>query len=127
MIFNEKTLRNTAQSLLKRKTESENRLRLCLRRKSLAAGTAAVAVARRGKNTGKRTVLVKAEKQSDDNGKTATAKHVRAEDTVLRAENKQCDKDPKGYVVTLITTSHKKPPVFCRRGYVKFLKSACGF
>ena len=87
--------------------------------KNLAIATT-TAVARRRQNTGKRTVLIKAEKESDDNGKTATAQDVRAEDTILRAKDKQCDKDPKGYVITLITTSHRKPPVFCRRVYVKF-------
>lgn len=90
-----------------------------LRRKGSAAATA-TAVAGRGQNAGKRTVFIKAEKKGDNDGKTATAKHVRAEETVLRAKDKKRDKNPKGYVITLIATSHRKPPVFCRRVYVKF-------
>ena len=36
----------------------------------------------------------------DDDGKSATAKHVRAEKSVFRAKHKQSDKDPKGSVAT---------------------------
>lgn len=72
---------------MKGKTESGNRLRLCFKEKALAT-TAATAVAGRGKDAGKRTVSVKAEKKGDNNGKSAPAKHVRAEETVLRAEDK---------------------------------------
>ena len=67
-------------------------------------------VARRRQKGRQRAVLVKAEKQSDDNGQPATAENVRAENTVLRAEHEQSTKNPKGNV-TLIATSHKKPPV----------------
>ena len=83
-----------------------------------AARAVAVTAAGGRKDACKRTVFIKTEEQSDDNGKPATAENVGAEDTVLRAQHEQGDKDPKGYVITLIATSHKKPPVFRRRGYV---------
>ena len=67
-------------------------------------------VAGRRQKGRKRAVFVKAEKQSDNNGKSAAAENVRAEDTVFRAEHEQSNKNPKGNV-TLIATSHKKPPV----------------
>ncbi len=52
-------------------------------------------------------VFIQAEEQSDKNGKPATAKQVGAEDTVLRAEYEQSNENPKGYVITLVATSHK--------------------
>ena len=65
--------------------------------KILAAAVAiAVAVARGCQNASQSAVLVKAEEKGDDNGKPATAEHVRAEDTVLRSKDKQCDENPKG-------------------------------
>jgi hypothetical protein len=64
------------------------------------------APARRGKNGSERTVFVKAEKQRNDDGQTAAAQYVRVNKAVLRAENEQCNKNPKGNV-TLIATSHK--------------------
>ena len=74
------------------------------------AVTAAVAVTRRRQNSGECAVLVKAEKQGDDNGESTTAEDVRTENPVFRTEYKQSDKNPKGGI-TLVATSHKKPPV----------------
>ena len=88
-----------------------------IRRKKSQSATAVAAVTRRGEDCGQRTVLVQTEKQSDNDRQATAAKNVRAEETVFRAEDKQSDENPKG-AVTLIATSHKKPPVFCRRGYV---------
>ena len=62
--------------------------------------------ARRGKDACKSAVFVKAEKQRNDDGQTATAQYVRVDEAVLRAENEQRNKDPKGNV-TLIAKSHK--------------------
>ena len=84
--------------------------------KSLATAVA-VTVTRRCQDGRKRAVFIKAEQQRDDDGQSAAAEDVGTEHSVLRAENEQCDKDPKGNV-TLIATSHIKPPVFRRRGYV---------
>jgi hypothetical protein len=80
--------------------------------------TAVARVATRGKKGSQRAVFVQAEKQGDDDGQAATAENIGAEEAVLRAENKQSDKDPKGDIITLGATIHKKPPVSCRRGYV---------
>ena len=81
--------------------------------------TAAIAViARRGKKGSKRSVSVQTEKQGGDDGQSATAENIGAEEAILRAEDKQSDKNPKGDVITLGATIHKKPPVSCRRGYV---------
>lgn len=86
--------------------------------KSLATAVAvAVTVTRRRQDGRKRAVFIKAEQQRDDDGQSAAAEDVGTEHSILRAENEQCDKDPKGNV-TLIATSHIKPPVFRRRGYV---------
>ena len=65
---------------------------------TLVAVTAAVAVARRRQDSGKRAVSVQAEQKRRDDRQAATAEHVRAEDPVFRAEYEQCDKDPKGNV-----------------------------
>lgn len=80
--------------------------------------TAVAAVATRGKKGSQRSVFIQTEKQGDDDGQAATAENIGAEEAVFRAENKQSDKDPKGDVITLGATIHKKPPVSCRRGYV---------
>ena len=60
-------------------------------------------------------LFVQTEQEREDNRQSATAEDVRTEETVFRAENKQCDQNPKGDVVTLGATIHKKPPVFRRR------------
>lgn len=70
------------------------------------ATAVAAAVTRRRQDSGKRTVFVKAEQKRDDDGQAAAAENVGAEEAVLRAENEQRDKNPKGNV-TLIATSHK--------------------
>lgn len=67
---------------------------------------AATAAARGGKQSGKSTVFIKTEKQSNDYGQTTTVEDARTKPAVLRTENKQSDKDPKGYV-PLRTTIHK--------------------
>ena len=98
----------------------------CIKRikeKTLRLASAA-AMARRRQDGGKCAVFIKAEQQSGDDGKPATVKDIRAERTVFRAEHEQSDKNPKG-VVTLIATSHNKPPVLGRRGYV--VSNTCGF
>lgn len=77
----------------------------------LVAAAITAAVTRRRQSRGERTVSVKAEQQSEDDGQTASAENVRTEYTVLRAKHKQSDKDPKGRIA-LIATSHIKPPVF---------------
>ena len=89
------------------------------------AAAAATAITRRGKQGRKRTVSVKAEKQSDDDRQSATAENIRAEEAVFRAEDKQSNQNPKGDVITLGATIHIKPPVSCRREYVlRLLRSA---
>lgn len=61
--------------------------------------TAAVAaVARRRQDRSERAVFVKAEQKRDDDGQSTAAKHVRAEEPVFRAENKQSNQNPKGRV-----------------------------
>ena len=75
---------------------------------------ARTAVARRRQNRRERAVFIQAVQKRNDDGKRATAQNVRTENPVFRAEYKQSDKDPKGYV-TLGATIHKKPPVFRRR------------
>ena len=89
------------------------------KKKSIAVIAAAVARAatRRGEERRQRSVFIQAEKERDDYGQTATAQNVGTERAVLRTEHEQSDENPKGNV-TLIATSHNKPPVFCRRGYV---------
>ena len=56
--------------------------------KKLVPATAfAITVARRRQDGRKRTVSVKAEQKSRDNGKTATVENAGANGTVLRTEN----------------------------------------
>ena len=57
---------------------------------------AIAAVAARCEDGGKGAVFVKAEKQSEHDGQSTAAKHVGTENTVFRAEDKQCDENPKG-------------------------------
>ena len=76
------------------------------RGKRVNSTTATTATARRGKQRGKRSVFVKAEQQSNHDRQPATVEDTRADRAVFRTENKQCDKDPKGYV-TLGATIHK--------------------
>ena len=59
-----------------------------------------------GKQRGKRSVFIQTVQQSDNDGKGAAAKSVRAENTVFRAKHKQRNQNPKGRV-TLRKTSHK--------------------
>ena len=84
----------------------------------MTAATAIATIATRSKKGSQRAVSVQTEKQGGDDGQSATAENVGAEEAVFRAENKQSDKDPKGDIITLGATIHKKPPVSCRRGYV---------
>ena len=53
-----------------------------------ATTTAAATVAGRGKKGSKRTILIQAEKERYDDGQTAAAEYVRAEQSVFRAEDK---------------------------------------
>ena len=55
-----------------------------------------VAGARRGKDARQSSIFVKAEEKGDDDGKSTTAKYIRAETTIFCTENKQCNKNPKG-------------------------------
>ena len=82
------------------------------------ATTVAGATAGGGKKGSERSVFVQAEEERQNNGQTATAEYVRAERAVFRTEYKQSNENPKGKVISLGATIHKKPPVFCRRGYV---------
>ena len=66
----------------------------------------ATTVARGREYRGKRAVFIQTVQKRDEDGKTAAAKDVRAEETVFRAKNKQSDKNPKG-AITLRTTIHK--------------------
>ena len=50
--------------------------------------TATPAMAGRGKDSRQRSVFVKTEQQCDDDGQSAAAKDIRAENTVFRAEDK---------------------------------------
>lgn len=106
---------------MKWKTEVETDLGFLLiqlkRRIRKRSVTATSAAAGRGKQSGQRSVFIKAEKQSDHDGQTAAVENARTKRAVFRTEDKQSDKDPKGYV-TLGATIHKKPPVSCRRTYV---------
>ena len=86
---------------------------------------AATATAGRSEQGGQSPIFIKTEKQSDYDGQSAAVKDTGTEAAVFRAEYKQSDKDPKGYV-TLGATIHKKPPVSCRRTYV-FWKCFCRF
>ena len=86
--------------------------------KQSVAAAATATTTRRSKQRSQRAVSIKTEEQSCDDRQSASAENIRAEEPVFRTENKQSDKDPKGYVTTLGATIHKKPPVSCRRGYV---------
>ena len=69
------------------------------RRKRREQSTAAVAaVAGRRQDGSERAVFVKAEQKRDDDGQSTAVKHVRAEEPVFRAENKQRDQNPKGRI-----------------------------
>lgn len=74
----------------------------------MTATTAVAAIATRGKKGSQRAVSVQTEKQGGDDGQAATAENIGAEEAVFRAENKQSDKDPKGDIITLGATIHKK-------------------
>ena len=87
--------------------------------------TSATASARRCENRRERSVFVKAEKESDQNRQTATVENVGAENTVFRAEYKQCNKYPKGYVVTLSATIHID--LLCFAAGDMYVMHACGF
>jgi hypothetical protein len=71
---------------------------------------ARTAIARGRQDSRKRTILIQTEKKRRNNRQTATVENVRTENAVLRTEYKQSDKNPKGGI-TLVATSHKKPPV----------------
>lgn len=89
-----------------------------------AAVAVTIAVAMGRQDVRKRPVFIKTVKQSDDNRKRATVENTVAGQAVLiAAENQKCYENPKGGV-TLNTTMHKKPPVFCRR--VCKVKNSCG-
>ena len=66
----------------------------------------ATAVARRGEQGRQGTVFVEAEEECDNDWQATTVKDTRTEAAVFRAENKQSDKNPKGYV-SLGATIHK--------------------
>ena len=66
----------------------------------------ATAAARRGKQRRQRTVFIKAEEERDNNRQAAAVKKICAESTVFRADYKQSNKNPKGYV-SLGATIHK--------------------
>ena len=70
------------------------------------AATAA-AIASGGEKGSKRAVLIKAEKQSDDDGQAASAEEIGTDKSVFWAKNKQSDKNPKGCIITLGATIHK--------------------
>ena len=69
------------------------------------------AVARRRKQRRQGTVFVEAEKECRHDGQPTAVKDTRTECAVFRTENKQSNKNPKGYV-SLVATIHRKPPVF---------------
>ena len=66
----------------------------------------ATAAARRGEQRRQRTVFIKAEEERDNNRQTTAVKKICAESTVFRADYKQSNKNPKGYV-SLGATIHK--------------------
>ena len=66
----------------------------------------ATAVAGRGKQSRQGTVFIEAEKECRNDRQTTAVKDTRTECAVFRAENKQSNKNPKGYV-SLGTTIHK--------------------
>lgn len=90
----------------KKERESEHRLpSFCLgktskekKEKKGEKSTAVAAVARRRQDRSECAVFVKAEQKRDDDRQSAAAKHVRAEEPVFRAENKQSNQNPKGRI-----------------------------
>ena len=66
-----------------------------------------MATARRRQKGGKRTVLVKTVKQSQDDRQPTTAQHVGAENTVFAANNEKRNQNPKSRV-TLRKAIHKE-------------------
>ena len=99
------------------------------------AAAGATAVARWREDGRKCAVFIEAEQERRDDGQAATAEYVRAENTVLRAEDKQSDKNPKGGI-TLSATIHKNLLCFaagyvikfgCRFGGIPKRQTACGF
>ena len=85
----------------------------------------AMAAARRGEDRRERSVFVKTEKKSNQNRQTTTAENVGAENAVFRAKYKQCNKYPKGYVVTLSATIHID--LLCFAAGDMYVMHACGF
>lgn len=75
------------RAIRKEKKEEKNKLYRQLRRSVAATAAVAVTVARRREDCGKRTVLIQTVEKRKQNGKSATAEHVGAENSVLRAEN----------------------------------------
>ncbi len=96
--------------------------------KGLVTATAAVTMTgtRRRQDRGKRSVFIETEKKSQQNRQTATAENVGAENAVFRAEYKQRNKYPKGYVVTLSATIHIDLLCFAA-GVCKLSFKTCGF
>jgi hypothetical protein len=91
---------------------------------------AATAVAGRCEQCRQSTVFVEAEKECRHDRQPTSVKDTRTEYAVFRTENKQSNKNPKGYV-SLVATIHRKPPVFAAgRMYFmcqRFALVACGF
>ena len=73
-----------------------------MEKRSMAAATAA----RRREQARQSTVFVKAEKKSNHDRQATAVKDARTERAVFRAENKQSNQNPKGYV-SLGATVHK--------------------
>ena len=67
---------------------------------------AAPASARRGEDSGKRSVLVQTVEKRENNRQTAAAQDTFAETSVFRAQNEQRNENPKGGV-TLCAAIHK--------------------
>ena len=91
----------------------------------------ATAVAGRGKQSRQGTVFIEAEKECRNDRQTTAVKDTRTECAVFRAENKQSNKNPKGYV-SLGTTIHKNllclPQDVCILDKINVLGvDSCGF
>ncbi len=67
---------------------------------------AAATAARRREQARQSTVFVKAEKEGNHDRQATAIKDARTERAVFRAENKQSNQNPKGYV-SLGATVHK--------------------
>ena len=80
----------------------------------LLAAAVTVAVARRGKQGRQGAVLIQTVQKGDDDRKGATAEQIATDGPVFIAKDEHGNQDPKG-TISLRTTIHKKPPVFCRR------------